>query len=79
MSRNYIDHYVIEVMYESSLDPHWCFLTGYKTLPTMRKKFNQLKEFVPGGKVAVYGLRIIKARLVARDYDKNIVKVYEVI
>lgn len=77
MSRTYIDHYVIQVMYESSLDPHWVFLTGYQTLPTLRKKFNNLKEFVPGGKVAVYGLRIAHARLVSRDYEKNIVKVYE--
>lgn len=77
MSRVYIDHYEIQIMYESSLDPHWVYLTGYQTLPTLRKKFNRLKEFVPGGKVSVYCLRIKKARLVSRDYDKNIVKVYE--
>lgn len=54
--------YVIEQYFNNK----WIFCTGYKTLPTMRKRFNLMRE---------HG--IIKIRLVARDYDRNVIKVYE--
>lgn len=65
--RNYIDHYAI--IAKKSYSDGFYFCTGYETLSTLRKKFNKMKEQLSGKPHD----RIF---LVARDYDKNIIKVY---
>lgn len=46
------------------------FVDGFKTLPTMRKKYNKMIA-------AMQGKPHNKIMLVARDYEDNIIKIYE--
>lgn len=60
----------VSIMAISKVTGRMYFVDGYKTLPTMRKKYNKLIE-------ALQDRKHDKLMLVARDYDRNIIKVYE--
>lgn len=58
--------YVIEIKFHGS--DNWCFYTGYKTLPTLKKKLAHLRSINCSNH---------EFRLVAKDYNRNIIKVYD--
>lgn len=66
MSR--IDNYAI--LAKKRYAEGYYFVDGYKTLPTMRKRYAQALEFVKGKPHD-------SMLLVARNYNGEIVKVYE--
>ena len=66
--RTYIDNYCI--MARSRVTGKIYYCTGYKTLPTMRKKYNFIIQ-------KLQGKEHDPIMLVARDYDRNIIKIYE--
>ena len=66
--RTYIDNY--SIMARSRVTGNIYFCTGYKTLPTMRKKYRKFTEFLKDKPHD-------HLMLVARDYYGNIIKVYE--
>lgn len=63
-----IDHYVI--LSKKKYSDDWMFVDGYKTLPTLRKKFNVMHEAL---KSVPHGSTV----LCSRDEDKNILKIYD--
>lgn len=69
---NKIDNYVI-LAEKSYKKGEYYFVTGFKTLVTMRKKFNDIKAFQKAHPEVKYDRKI----LCARDYDGNIIKIYD--
>lgn len=65
-----IDHYVI--LGKKSYSDNWYFIDGYKTLLTLRKRFNVMRDTL--NKISVPYDSII---LCSRDEDKNILKIYD--
>lgn len=63
-----IDHYAI--LAKKRYSDGYYFVDGYKTLPTMRKHYNNAIA-------NTHNKPHDKMMLVARDYDRNIIKVYE--
>ena len=66
--------YSYAIMAEKSYKPgEFYFMFGFRTLTTLRKRFNKIKEYI-----SKYSNRkhehII---LCARDYEGNIIKIYE--
>ena len=66
MSR--IDHYVILAKKRYADD--YYYVVGYQTLQTLRKKYNKMVS-------ELNGVKHDKLMLCSRDYDRNIVKIYE--
>ena len=70
-----IDNYCIQA--KNNINNNWYFITGFKTLPTMKKKFSSMlktREILRKR----YNIKTRESiRLVARDYNKNIIKVYQ--
>lgn len=62
-----IDHYVI--LGKKSYSDGWYFIDGYKTLATLKKRFDVMRKSLP-----VIHDSII---LCARDEDKTILKIYD--
>lgn len=72
--KNYIDHYCIVT--SNLYSDGYSFCTGFKTLPTMRKKFKKMKEVllaVPDCNKPQHQ----EVLLVARNYDREIIKIYD--
>lgn len=70
--RNKIYSYAI--MAEKSYKPdEFYFMFGFKTLPTLHKRFNDIKDFISKNPDRKHEHMI----LCARDYDGNIIKIYE--
>lgn len=65
---NKIDHYVI--LAKKDYSDGWMFVDGYKTLPTLRKRFNLMRDTLK----SVAHNSII---LCSRDENKNILKIYD--
>lgn len=65
---NKIDHYVI--LAKKDYSDGWMFVDGYKTLPTLRKRFNTMRDIL----ISVQHDSII---LCSRDENKNILKIYD--
>lgn len=65
---NKIDHYVI--LAKKGYSDGWMFVDGYKTLPTLRKRFNVMRDIL----ISVQHDSII---LCSRDENKNILKIYD--
>ena len=63
-----IDHYVI--LGKKSHSDGWYFIDGYKTLATLRKRFDIMRKSLPV-------LNHDSIILCSRDYDKNILKIYD--
>ena len=64
---NKINHYVIEVQFYP--DSQWCYYTGYRTLQTLKKRIVYLRE---------QSNQRYKFRLVARNYDNEVIKIYDI-
>lgn len=65
--RQIIDHYAI--LGEKTYKDGYFFIDGYKTLPTMKKKYKTMLEELKGKPHN-------KLMLVARNYDREIIKIY---
>lgn len=63
-----IDHYVI--LSKKKCSDGWIFVDGYKTLPTLRKRFKVMNE-------ALKSVPHSSTILCSRDEDKNILKIYD--
>lgn len=59
------------ILGKKSYSDGYYFIAGYKSLPTMRKKFNVLKDRLSSLP------KHDEIKLVARDYNNVIVKTYE--
>lgn len=64
----YIDNYAI--LAKKSYVPGYYYVTGYKTLKTMKKKYSEMVA-------AMKGQPHNKLMLVARNSENDIIKVYE--
>lgn len=65
-----IDNYAI--LGKKKHSDSWYFVDGYKTLSTLRKRFNLMRDTL--NKISVPHDSII---LCSRDEDKNILKIYD--
>lgn len=65
---NKIDHYVI--LAKKDYSDGWMFVDGYKTLPTLRKRFNTMRDTL----ISKPHNSLI---LCSRDDKKNILKIYD--
>lgn len=66
---NKIDHYVI--LAKKGYSDGWMFVDGYKTLPTLRKRFNTMRD------ILISNPHHNSLILCSRDEDKNILKIYD--
>lgn len=66
--------YSYAIMAEKNYKPgEFYFMIGFKTLPTLHKRFNDIKDFINLNPDMKHEHII----LCARDYDGNIIKIYE--
>lgn len=66
--------YSYAIMAEKSHNPgEFYYIFGFKTLPTLHKRFNDIKKFISFNP----GVKHEHIILCARDYEGNILKVYE--
>ena len=63
-----IDHYVI--LGKKSYSDGWYFIDGYKTLSTLKKRFDIMRKSLPVN-------RHDTIILCSRDEDKTILKIYD--